>query len=211
MKKIEPKSYYESVSNVIFFLGDFENLIEKIEKYFETDQIVLSDNEYEYSDFDELIRKKGHYPKKIQIKALNPKTHESIDCMFDDRKVDILAHGSDRMFLLGYELNEFLTSPKVMFPIKNPYYLGLVTSASLGFVGYGIDFATGKIKNPEVINLWLILFSFWLTLKLIYLSISRINLIRKHDYGFFKRNKDKLLVSVISLTVGAIITFISTR
>jgi hypothetical protein len=170
-----------------------------------------------YDSIDELITHQGQNPKEISISARNKDLSlEYFSLHFNKDHISVYSRGSEKMYSFGLEIGELIKNKvdkyyKILNPNSLLFISFLVTLISTIF----IDKKTKTLSQPWL--LWVICILAIITIKSYfyrYLWIG-LSLVRRHEYGFWNRNKDKIILSILGLILGCIITllfqFITTK
>lgn len=209
MKQKQETYYSERIKGLLAFRNDIEGALNIL-----TDNglsITLQDDNHIYDNIEEVIKNVGNSPQKIKIEARNKETYESVSLSFDKNELSISCHGSEQMYSLGFRLkNNFAETIPWHYKVFNPLIFYFTTFTPLYGITYAFDKTSGEIIRPWV----LILLSLSLLLGLFSYSLRKyaygIRLIKRHEHGFWKRNKDNLIVSIFSTLVGAILGVLGT-
>lgn len=191
----DKESSFDRIKGILIFRDDIEEIIDLLNQYNLT--IEIQDENYLYENIDDLIKHKGSHPKKLKVEARNRDLRESINLDFEKKVVSIFSYGSKNMYALSFELKDYFKSKRTWyFRIFNTwFFLGAVISLS---------FFLNSISKEKLIEETLKLWVFGTLVLLLLISLLMdftthgINLIRKHEYGFWKRNQDKILLSIIT-------------
>lgn len=207
MKKIQDSSKGKVIYGCRFNRDDIESILELfIERKFE---IKMTDEEYEYNNLEELIKKRGDKPIKFRIegKAVDNFSN-SVSIKFDKMTTWIfLSYGSDDSSKLIFEkILEICKSRKNL--LMGPWIYPILPIIAGYDIGCFIDWVK---KN----NIYEGLKATGLLLVLLYFCYvifrNPIILRKKHEGGFWKRNKDTILVAAITALITAIFTVILTK
>jgi hypothetical protein len=210
MKQIRSTTFSESVDGIRVFRDDIEDILSLLT--IKSFNIEIHDSTAVYEDLDELITLKGNHVLSIEIKGdkkIGDWNREWVSIKFGKRDVLIFASGSEFMYAFGYELEGFFKSKIAWYNrIFNPWY----------FIIPPCLFSTLLIGNYDKYSKTAFYqFSMWLMASFIFLSIISlairyfnygVTLTRRHEYGFWNRNKDKILLMIIATIFGSILTLI---
>ncbi|MBI1767859.1 MAG: hypothetical protein HYR67_05770 [Bacteroidetes bacterium] len=222
MKQKDKTEFSESIEGIQLFRDDIEHIISRLTKH--DFKIEIQDSDIIYDNLDEILKLKGPNPKKLYIRGtpsvpeekLKNQPNEIGDILkwtsidIKGNHVHIFSRGSEKIYTFGFELKDFLkTKVKWHYKVFNPLYIFYLSLICIAVCSFNIDKKTDTIRYS-----WLI----WMTGTVVIINIaSLINrfvwpgiiLTRKHEYGFWNRNKDKILVGIItglaSLIAGIII------
>lgn len=209
MKKKQETNYSGRIKGLLAFQKDIEVALKIL-----TDKgllITFQDDNHIYDNVEDVINNLGNSPQKIKIDALNKETYESVGLSFDKNELIIICRGSEQMYSLGFWLkNYFAETIPWHYKVFNPIMFYFTTCTPLLGLTYAFDKNSGEIIRPWILILFCLsillgLFSYFLR-KYAY----GIRLIKRHEHGFWKRNKDNLIMSIISTLIGAILGILGT-
>lgn len=208
MKNKINTDYSKKFIGVKLFREDFENILSLAKKTLQ--QVEIHDSTNMYENLDEVITHKGQNPKEISITGRN--RDFSLEYFSFDVKNDyasIYSRGSEKMYSFGLEIAELIKKKedKYYTTLKphNLLYITFLASTSLILF---IDKETKTLSQPWL--LWFVgvlglltLFSYFYQ----YLWVG-LTLVRRHKYGFWNRNKDKIILALFGIIAGSIITLL---
>ncbi|MDI5950438.1 hypothetical protein [Flavobacterium yafengii] len=208
MKNKINTDYSKRFIGVKLFREDFENILSLAEKTLQ--QVEIHDSTNMYENLDEVITHKGQNPKEISITGRN--RDFSLEYFSFDVKndyVSIYSRGSEKMYSFGLEIAELIKNKedKYYTTLKphNLLYITFLASTSLILF---IDKETKTLSQPWL--LWFVgvlglltLFSYFYK----YLWVG-LTLVKRHEYGFWNRNKDKIILALFGIIAGSIITLL---
>lgn len=200
--------YIKRIEGVKLFREDIEFLLSRIEKILS--KVEIHDSKNVYDNIDEVILHQGQNPKEISITARNKDLSlEYFSLDFKKDYVTIYSRGSEKMYSFGLEIGELIKNKedeyyRIINPNRLLYILLLVTMFSTLF----IDQKTKTLSQPWL--LWVICVLAIITIvsyfyKYLWVGLT---LVRRHEYGFWNRNKDKIILSLLGLILGSIITLL---
>lgn len=135
----------------------------------------------------------------------------SLDITLETAKVSLVAYGYDDLFSFAHELKDYLLNKvPVHYKLLNPQFWLAITWI------LGLCWLYIRPKDEvQPHNNWFLYFAitflcFWIISFANRRINFKINLVRKHEYGFFKRNSDALILMVISAIFGSILTLLIT-
>jgi hypothetical protein len=175
-------------------------------------ELKLSDDDNNYESIDELIKFKGSKPSKIDLNGkLAEVLMSSISITLKPATVIISTYGSEDLYAFGCELNDYFTkrvpnhyklfSPTILWVIGWSLLLVWFNDASLRF---------GAMERKYLLIGAFLFLSFWVA-SVVHRRLNfKVNLIRKHEHGFLKRNSDAILLMIIGGVIGSLITYITT-
>jgi hypothetical protein len=209
MKQKKETFYSTRIKGFVVFRNDIEEALNIL-----TDNglsITLQDDNHFYDNIDEIIRNVGNRPKKLKIEARNKETYESVGLTFDKNELSINCHGSEQMYSLGFRLkNYFSKTIPWHYKVFNPWFFYFTTITPLFTITLAFDNTTNELERPWVLVLFAISFLMILFSYLLRKNVYGIRLVKSHEHGFWKRNKDSLIVTLISTIVGAVLGVIGT-
>lgn len=206
MKKIKETSRSESFEKGVFYREDLEAIITTFVS--REWNVRISDSEFEFESLDEVVTQKGTRPKTLHIWG-GTDNYESASVSFEHGKAWLfwssLRDGSDVWFDLHRILSENRNWRKLL--VRSPiwYILGLVSvvTESLGLTLNPL----GSVLPSWVHLVALVLLLLW-PISLLYRdSVPTLIIARRHEGGFFRRNRDAIILAVITAVVTAIITY----
>lgn len=209
MKPIERNEFSSSVYGVKLYRDDIELIISKIES---KPNFNISDEDNIYKNIEEFIEYKGYNPKIMKLA-----TTENFNYIFiriTDNIASITCKG-EAFLRDAYEIEKLFLKRKnnpIITYFFNPrnakFNLLILTIVISIYYSYQLLYLKQKFeyKNNFVgIIFWLII----LLITLINQNFNgKIELKRKHESSFWDKNKDAILVSIISAIIAAIITYI---
>lgn len=207
--KQKKNNFFSSESiDIVAFRDQIEDAINIL---FENGLLVsIQDDKHTYDSIDEVIDNVGVKPDNIEIQGRNKETYESLELRFDKNEVRIHSHGSEQMYSLGYRMTNFFSQMTPWhYKVFNPWIFAFISVSPMGTIEYAFN------ENEELIRPWIIVLIFcsyvlWLLSYLLRKYNYGIRLIKRHHYGFWRRNKDNLVVSIISVLVGTVMGIIGT-
>ncbi|ESU25068.1 hypothetical protein FSS13T_18610 [Flavobacterium saliperosum S13] len=213
MKPIEKLINTNVIGGVKIYLDDLELILYKLHQSgFNT---IISDDDNMYDSIDELKQFKGNNPKIIKIEAHNNDLPlEYIYIRIVDNVSSVLSNGKN-VLAASYEIEKILANRKNKFiytyfinPKNALINLILISSIALfAFIYKSIYLKQqyNKIEWLGIILIWSIIYLYTL---LNPNTNEKIELERKHEDNFFKKNKSAILVGIIIAIITAIITLI---
>nr|WP_276904092.1 hypothetical protein [Pedobacter kyonggii] len=175
-------------------------------------QFKISDNDYVYEDLEELINNKGTTPKKVELKGkLESTLFSSLDITLETAQVSIVAYGSDDLFSFAHELKDYLLRKvPVYYKLLNPQVWGVIVWLFIMCWLYIRPSGETQFRNNWFLYSATAFLFLW-AISFVYRRINfKVNLIRKHEHGFFNRNADSLKVALIGAIIGAVLTMLTT-
>ncbi len=210
MKLIESTTFSETIKGVQLFRDDIEEIMNRcVEKSIE---LKLSDSKYSYESLDEIPKYRGNFLSQLDIDGKSTKMQYTyIGISFEKAKARLFLRGSTELYSLGYELKDFLQKRIPWhYKVFNPpiwFCLSWFAGSEFFFLNYQ------KEKTTTLSYQWL----GWVSIALLILCLTsllnrhfnfKINLSRKHETGFLKRNGEKILLIAISSIIGSFITLL---
>jgi hypothetical protein len=209
MEKIKNNNYSKYIINSKLYLEDIEDIIEKLTQKSLT--IKLYDDDNIYDNINELIELKGKNPKKLTIEG-KAELFEYISIKIDKNDIWINSNGSEILYLCGLELNEFIRTKKNwLLTFLNPNLLLALSTFSLLFLLSLFDKTTKTLPYNWLIWIPVILYSLLIFRTIFKYFWINLELVRRHQYGFIKRNKDSILLMIISAIFGSLLTIITQK
>lgn len=199
-------NYSKRIEGTKLYREDIEFIISRVEKSLQ--KVEIHDANNMYDNIDEVIEHQGLNPKKITINA--EKVGSSLEYFSLDvnkNYVVIISRGSEEMYSLGLEIEERIKSREDKFYTKSKptrsLYLTIIT---LLYLFFGNHEQKGIIYKQSLICIVI----FLAIITLISFSYkylwNNLTLSRRHDYGFWIRNNDKIILTLISMIIGSILT-----
>jgi|GEM_PF-6395124 len=174
--------------------------------------LKISDNDYVYENLEELIANKGKTPNKVELKGkLESIMFSSLDIVLEPRKVSLTAYGSDDLFSFAHELKAYLLNKvPVHYKLLNPQLWGIITWLLFMCWLYIRPNGGAQIRNNYFLYAAVTFLCLWIISFANRRINFKVNLVRKHEHGFFKRNSDALILMVISAVFGSLLTLFIT-
>ena len=209
MKNKINTDYSIRIIGVKLYREDFESILSLAEKTLQ--QVEINDSTNMYENLDEVITHKGQNPKEITITGRNEDLsleYFSIDIKND--YVSIYSRGSEKMYSFGLEVAELIKNKQdKYYTTLKPDNLLFITFLSSTSLILFIDKETKTLSQPWL--LWFVgilalltLFSYFYK----YLWVG-LTLLRRHEYGFWKRNKDKIILTLFGIIAGSLVTLLT--
>ena len=193
-KKYFPlKLYYENLTEIESVLKE-----EKVE-------YKIATNEFEYDTVDELYEKeKGNILFDIEIKTYSP--YISIELNKQWTRCYIASSDTHNIGIF-HKINNILTKTQLGFPWLYSYYTVWISIVILWTFNFLYD-------GDKIVSVIFNLFLFYYVSKVTYIRMFRSSIIimekLTEQTSFLKRNKDNLIIVIISALVGAIFGIIGT-
>ena len=201
------KYYRKDLKGIMLFIEDLNEILNLFESY--NLKISFQDEINTYENIEEIIEHKGNKPDNLFIEGKNENPYETVELRFNNNNnnISISTNGSERMYSLGIILKDkFSNSIKWHYNVFNPFIYYFSTSCILS----SLFLKSVRSHFSVFIFIFTISLSLWLFSYLIRKNLYGIYLIKKHQYGFLKRNKDSLIIAVISAFLGAILGVLGT-
>ena len=209
MKQKKETYYSERIKGFVVFRNNIEEALNIL-----TDNglsVTLQDDKHFYDNIDEIIRNVGNSPKKIKVEARNKETYESVGLTFDKNELSINCQGSEQMYSLGFRLkNYFSETIPWHYKVFNPWIFFFTSITPIYTITLAFDKITNELTRPWILVLFAISFLLWLFSYFLRKNTYGIRLVKSHEHGFWKRNKDSLIVTLISTIIGAVLGVIGT-
>jgi hypothetical protein len=174
--------------------------------------LKISDNDYVYENLEELIANKGKTPNKVELKGkLESTMFSSLDIVLEPRKVSLAAYGSDDLFSFAHELKDYLLRKvPIHYKLLNPQVWGIITWLFVMSWLYIRPRDETQLRNNWFLYSATVFFFLWIISFANRRINFKVNLVRKHEHGFFNRNADSLKVALIGAIIGAALTMLTT-
>lgn len=210
MKPIEKNEFSSSILGVKLYLDDIELIISKIQNL--SDNFQISDDDNIYQSIEELREFKGDNPRKIKIE--NRKEFSYIFIGISDDIANVTCSGE--LFLKeAYEIEKIFIerkkSPTITYffnPINARNNLIVVTLLLATYYAYK-TFYLKQITDFKGVTWVLVIWGTIFLVTLLNPNFNRkIELKRRHETGFWKKNQDNILTAIISIILTAIISYL---
>lgn len=209
MKQKQETYYSARLKGIVPFRNDIERVLTILND--SGLDISIEDDNNVYDSINEVIHNVGTNPRKIEIRGKNKNTYESVGLIFEKTKLLINCHGSEQMYSLGFRIKEYFSKTIPWhYRIFNPWIYYFTTITPLLALTFAFDKTTGELKRPWILVFFSLSLLLWFFSYILRNNAYGIKLIKNHEYGFWKRNKDGLKVSIISTIIGAILGVICT-
>jgi hypothetical protein len=207
MKKLEPSSSHTRIEGIRVNRDDIDFIVEIFRR--DVGPPKFYDDHFEFESLNEFIEHRGTNPKKFEIESRSPdETYRNISVKFELNSAWLYGT-RDTPFL---ETKELLKSKSSLsFSVLSPWlwaFILMLGSSALIFLG---EMAK---KKQETIPEWS-LYLLGAPIALIALSIvhQRINfgvqLTRTHEGGFWRRNAEKIALTLVGAVIGSGVTLLS--
>lgn len=216
MKKREQKQILSSIRHIKLYREDIEKIISFLT--IEGVNLEISDNENVYESLDELQNLKGDNPNLVVLTAtLEKLSFDLLTVRLSQFGVYIFMQHSEVLEMPTYQIERFVNGKKKSqisrFINSRIAIYGLSLSTLLAFVHYLQSM--GASSDDFNMNSFIGLFSFWGVL-LIYTELNpdtntKIELIRRHEKNFYNKNKDKILLMLITNVLTGVVTYVVTN
>lgn len=202
MKKINKNYHRSEFTNTMLYRDDIEYIIEMIK----LPDVVISYEDHEYSSLDQLIVYKGTEPSQLLLFARTENNSNAVRVAIDKKRVVVSGFGSESEKLNALEISKYVEGKvniwHMLFSFK---YIFVIALTSLLTV---LLFAEGYIPPNQWPVLSQVVISILVVLAFLSLLFNYtrgyLTLKKKHEYGFFKRNKDKIIMLLIGTVIGTI-------
>jgi hypothetical protein len=190
MQKIKNTNFSKSIYNAKLYLEDIEDIIEILNR--KSLKIGIYDDNNLYENIGEVIELRGKSPKKLTING-NGEFLESISIRIEKNEIWIHSSGSERLYSCGIELNDFIRAKKNwLLSSLNPYYLFASSITTLTVLIILFDKETKTLPYQWLVWIPVTLYSLLIFRTIVKYFWRNLELVRKHEYGFFRRNKDSI-------------------
>lgn len=199
-----PSSFDKGYLPIVIWLDDLERVFSILQS--NGGKVEIHADNYVFESIDELTRYLGlRRPKELRLRGSEP--YATVE--LTSRNANIYVSGDDSAAKIFLELDKFLTSRR-----RQPAFLDSwwsiwilnATNLGLGFLPRLTDLDL-VASVTSFLGIVILLWVFW-ALFVRGLRHCLINLERwSPRVSFFERNKDKIVLAVISAAVGAALTF----
>jgi hypothetical protein len=203
MKQKKKTDYFQIIKGIIIFRDNVEEILSILTS--NGLYISLQDEQNVYDKIEEIKETVGVNLKELKIDARNKETDESVSLSFEKNKLLISCYGSERMYSLGFQLEDYFSRTIPWhYKVFNPY-IYQVMNLIFCVVFFIFNKTNGVLAILTLVNLLLLFFSYILR-KYAY----GIRLVKHHEHGFWKRNKDNIILTIIGAVIGAFFGVIGT-
>lgn len=207
MQKIKNESFSNTIKDAKLYLEDIEEIIEKLSS--KSLNVKMYDNKNIYENINEVIEQKGKNPIKLIIEGKGTGIFQNINVHIEKNEIWVHSIGSELMYSYGIEINEFIKSKRVWyFYILNKNLLFINSFFLFALFQLLIDKSTKLLIFPWLIWVFIVLFSLLFFAIIVKYFWSSLSLVRRHEYGFFRRNKDSIILTIISAIMGSLLTIL---
>lgn len=209
MKKKQAKYDNKSISYVVVFREDLEEIIHSLEA--KGMKIKISDQGFEYETLDEVISQRGERINELDISGQEVNDNSgSLNICFSKEKIYINSWGTGAPRELLYEIHEFLRKRRSIKKIlSNPFIWYSV--AILAFNVYIFGFLGTTKNTPFYIHGLLVLAVITWPISYLYSRfLTTVRLTRHNEGGFFSRNREAIILLIIGAVLGGLTTFVVT-
>jgi hypothetical protein len=200
--------YSKTIEGTKLYREDIENILSRLNSVLQ--KVEIHDSKNIYDNIDDVLSHNGQNPTEISISAQNSDySLEYFTINIKKERITIYSRGSEKMYALGIEIRELIKSNGIWYyKILNPSNLLFFTFLASISLALFYDKKT-KTLNPTWLS-WIVIALFLLVFfSYVYRYLwSSLTLVRKHEYGFWNRNKDKIILTSIGLILGSIITIL---
>ena len=168
-----------------------------------------------HSSLEELKEVKGQNP---ELRKINGKFEdfslEYISVRITEYSTSIYVHNSERLLKIAYEIERLMISRKrkKIYSWLNSRIakINIILNLILLFSSY--IYFEFLIKKPHNFSFWFYLILFWSIIFIISVlnpqSNTKIELERKHQLDFFKKNRERILLILITAIITTIVGII---
>lgn len=198
MRKKTEEQFIEIIRGVRLYRDDIEYILDRFQK--KSLSAKITDSTSIYESIDEVIKYKGNNPVELFIEGTDNKKQELVNIKIEKAKVTIFSMGSESMFTFGFEMKDFISSKIILF-FKIPLFIiWILAMISLTF--------WAGLQKSWLIWLCISLLVIWILAHIHRITYNGLTLSRKHEYGFWKRNKDKIILGIITAILGSLVTLL---
>ena len=205
MKKKIDNNFSDYIEGVKLYRDDFDEIINRCKSKSIILEIMDEDNSYD--SIAELITNKGTNLSKLEFKGRidGDKSFHAITISFQRGTTYLSFIGDPELISFGHEIFYFIKKRVVWhYKLFDPWLFGFI--AFIPLVWREI-FHDVSLKNLMIIFSGFLLLLFLLSVYNRKFNFN-LSLLRRHEVGFLKRNKDTILLSIISSIIGALILFL---
>jgi hypothetical protein len=181
------------------------------------EEVTISDGEHEYDGFDEVKQQRGNKINSLELTARSREHSAYLSIEFGQRLSPVYVYTSNASELVFYKVKDFLESRQN----KTPRVLKWIVWAFLIVVLLLFIQATVLGPPAERLQRTFAMLTYGMVFLLIgslanwFFYTARFNSIRLHlpheEPTFWVRNKDKIVVALISSVFTALLTWLITR
>jgi len=194
------KGETKTIASATLYRADLEEILELFTG--SCANVKITDDEFEYSNLDEVESKRGKHPKSLMIESDSPPLSLRVH-----QGTTYLAHGgSDEVVLAYTKIQQLLKSRRrsILFFFFNPF---MTVFMELPLVALLI------LASRHPVGLWLaiLLALFMVGIPLIARAVimgglTRILLVNRHDeQGFWAANKHKIWLILLGAIIGGVL------
>ncbi len=201
------KTYFsQTLEGIQIFEDDIDEIMSRLAKH--SLNIEIHDENNLYENITEVRKINGIHPKTLKIDARNKTLYESASLDFDKKKVRISCHGTENMYALGFELKDYLKDRRPLYiRIFNSWKWFFFVFGSSGILKFALD-SKDSVSRPWILWTWGA-FAVILLVSVFTGTITHgLNLTRRHEYGFWKRNRDSIILAIIGTIFGILSTLL---
>ena len=219
IKKKEEKYFNSAIPGTKIYLDDIEDILEILKEH--NLSVEISDDDNIYDSIDEIKTLRGETPAKIKIhgRPEGDALFEWISLEMSRAGSTIYVNHSKNLLLPAHAIEKiFIQSKrKPIYSVVNAKFAKaqIKTSFVVGVVLFLFSSEFEGLKNASIVMgcIALAWCSVYVFSELNPDTNTDIELKRRHNKGFYKRNKDKIIVGVLMAIVGAslalLITFLT--
>ena len=168
----------------------------------------LSNSDIIFDSLDEVIQRQGNSPSRLNIDGKKDGEFQSVSIRFDEENVYISSFGSTTAYSVSRAVSDLLKEKiSIHYKTFNPRLYGILALGILPFYWVVSYTNTEQLKLP-LLWIWVFVASACIISLLIRSTSYGVSLLHRHEYGFWKRNKDKLMVSICSTMAGIGLTLL---
>lgn len=196
------KHYYSYGPSASLFKDDFEQILEVLRE--SCGETEISDGDYLYESLQELQEKKGDVVRRLSLSGIHPHVLVTIK-RYDFPGLQLLAIGQNGAAEAAYlKIKQILHGRrKAIGYIFNPFLWIFILFVSIFTSPYG---GKALFAAPPV-SVFFVVLSAWIYMG----GLSTVTLLSRHQSrSFWTRNKDTLLIGLLSAIVGAVIGSLAT-
>jgi hypothetical protein len=204
LEKKKQTNFKSTIRDIKLFLDDIEGIMSVMKS--NGMDVEISDSENKYDSIQDLITHKGENPVEIILEGKQQGSSFGQCSVFLKGYALILIEGSSNFISCGYELENLLNKKKRKW--YQPVFDAL--HAKVSFLGLMIFLCVYwyclEYHDATFSDIWVASLSGLIIPPVILFAYSELNpmgnrkieLIRKHEISFYKRNKDKIWLAIIT-------------
>ncbi len=208
MKAVQKTSKDARIQPVKLFRDELDEILSKMRSI--CSEIELFDDKHQFESLDDIKKNLGMTIRKLSIQGKNPSIRIDFGDMFGEVSLSVYSNEAAAIALF-YELRDFLMQKRLFVSKINYSYVWNLIGVVIGLTPSVLIFKT-QISNYPVI-VYLLLAMLVMTVILIMLNLikqkgSLLYLEPRHNVDFWKVNKDKIIVALVTAIFSSIVTLL---